>query len=966
MNNVGLTTRFAGKIQQKKLEELQQKRNNNIKLPELKEDEAILSTKSARNDNKFTWNEAAKNFGKGFLDQGKSMVETMIKHPLATAGGMAACTGLIMAAPLVGISGVALGSALSVGFLGLGAGKAAIGVVKAINHYSKGEKDQAELDFKKIGEGTFDVTSIVAPAGGAKIFNIASRSELGILIQNTKVFKNLTNSTSLITKPIGSALKSLKSLTSGNSALKSLTKSYSNAVNSNFSQRMGETLPSKLINGFHNKLVDINQKETVKGIKFINDFIDKFNPKHVIGSDFHGKKGSLKALSSKNPNGKNLHINGDIIDKGQHPVTAEKTNTRDVIKYVNEKLPEAKITYGNHEFQVAATQENLHTSYGKDLKGVKKSVSRAEYIEIAKAKYENLNAVLKKPSTNFYNEVLKPYEVSGEGLEEKVGQRLVNLFKSKLSKINETGKIPSSQKVLAEMVLKQDKNGKWILKNEAISGNKEFLQEVAAKEFYRFYSNFGGDIDKAAESFAKLYKISDDALPLQKMIYGLKEFHADFAKLKSNMHMFDIIKGGEKGDILLTHAGMPYYVNEASETVLLPKAILDAENKAQQGKFSQMIKDKNLSPVYGGEAEGDLNKFWFDRKDVTSDKIQQAYNEFNQLHAEQTGTSVNIKRGVIGHETRSNGLMDPTTEGWNNEFEHLLNNTDGVKVKGSIADGDLEVTKGKKMLQRRIVSAYDGKLIMADSAAGDAVDGKMGLLKPGEKSTFIPGHGPAVQSGEEIKNAKKFRHGAGLQVQRDGRIRDVYVRNDGTSIYKSKPGDYIYESGILEQNHKALLERLNANPELKQKFDIALSEYNMSNSSNLTMDEVSNSIVYYSQQAGKAESKVKDLITKLCPDNYFDVHIADPLELIEKTLKNKNNMVAPLIKANVSVSPNESIETAVVNLMKNITSENHGISVVGAKRIPGTNKIRLLLGNGADHSQALSAEISFKYAKNAI
>lgn len=964
MNISGFNTNFSDKVHKKNIETIHKQREKSY-IKESKADKVTLNTLKL-NDNKFSWDVAFKNMASGFIGQGKTIIKAMVQNPLATAGGIVGTTALVLAAPLIGISSAAVGTVFGAGFLLLGAGKTLGGLGKSVIHYVKNEKDQAEKDFKEIGEGAFDIASIAAPTVAGKAVKILNRSELGVIASNLPLVKNAQQFSSNLAAPVNSVIKYVKSFNFNNSVFTNIAKNYSKSANSPFAKNMSNFAPLKLINNFHNNLVSFSEKNTVKGIDFVNNLVDKFSPKHVIGSDFHGKKGSLAALASKNPNGKNLHINGDLVDKGQHAITAEQTNSRDVIKYVIDELPEAKLTYGNHEVQIGSTQENLATGYS----------DASKRIQVAQAKYKNLNDVLKKPSTNFYNEVLKPYGATGEGLEELVGQRLVKLYESKLEGINarQLAKvdghpaIPESQKVLAELLLKQEKDGTWALKKGALTANKEFLQEVASKEFYRFYSNFGGNIDKATKSFAKLYGIKSDSLPLQKMIYGLKEFHSDFAQIKNRMHMFDVIKGGEKGDILLTHAGIPYQIDADGKTVLLPKAIFEAEEMAKQGKFSEGLMNKNLSPVYGGEANGELASFWFDRKDVTSEKIGNAYNEFNQAYTDATGKDINVSRTVIGHETRANGVLDPDTKaGWNNEFEHVLNNTDGVTTAGSIENGDLKVVNGKEMLQRRIVSAYDGKLTFADSAAGDAVDAKLGIIKPGEKETFIPGVGPAIESEEGVRNATKWRHGAGVQVQRDGSMRDLSVRNDGTKLYKSKPGDYIYEPETSKKWKEEFNQQLKTQPELRDTLQAKLEKYNNTNNSNLTLDEVSDSLMYYLQQNGKAESKVKDLLNKFYPDNYYHIEIAKPGELIAHALDNSSNMINPtLIKAKVNLLPTESIDDAIIKIMKNITSENHGISVIGAEKIDNSNIIRLSLGNGTDYTKALVAEITLDQAKSII
>jgi len=941
------------------------------------------------NDNKFSWSEATKNIAKGFVSQGKEMLISIVKNPIAAAGAIGATTALVLAAPLIGISSMAIGTTMATGFLAVGTVKIIQGIKNAVNHYNKGEKDKAEKDFKTIGAGGFDIASIIVPAGLGKASKIIMSSELSNIIKASKLYQKPASIINSASQAIMPAFKSI------GRAFKPLTDKYISIINGQFASNLSKSLPAKAINGFHNKVIETSEAFTVKGIKVVNKAINKIFPKAVIGSDFHGKLGSLQALTSHNSNGKNAYINGDVMDKGPQPVTGETSNTRDVIKYINEKLPESKITYGNHEVQVASTRENLaKTNIDLKVKGNKTHVERreaahntgkvstiktqtgagieimdkefaSEYAKVAKAKYKNLDGMLRKPSTSFGEQVLEPYGIIGDDeIGKTVGQKLIKTYERKIEKLNQGMSLPEGQTVIAESVLK-NKNGVWqsrgINLDNPTPEDLIFLRQLAGKELYRHYANNGGDVQKTIQTFSKLYGISDENLTLQKMAIGLKEFNSDFIKLNEKMHMFHIVKGGDKGDILLTHAGIPYYIDDSANTVLSPEAIIQAENMANKGQFSRMLVNKNMSPVYGGEGSGALEAFWFDRSDVTSAKVDDALTTFNNLYKESTGKKGKVSRISLGHETRSNGKMDPSTPDWKPEFEHLLKNTDGVLTEGS--ENTIKVIDGKERLQRRIVSAYEGKVIFADSAIGDAHDAKLGLLKNGEKINYRPGHGEEVTTATgKAREAKRHRQGAGLEVQRDGAIREVYVRYDSDkNIYKAKPGDFIYEKAVFEQAYNGFNQTLESTPELKQKFETALKNYNETYSTSFCAEEKLKHLTNHYIQGGKAEGKVKTILHKFFPNYYYEINQATPAQYLSQMLKNQSlNASDPtLIQVKVKMPPSHNIDDTMTNLMKNITSTNNGISITGAKQLDGSNA-SFLIGNSTDHTKSLRATISIE------
>lgn len=114
---------------------------------------------NAKNDGKFTWGEAFKNFGKGLI----SPITTIIKHPIATLATLAGAGALCFVFPV-------LTPILTVGFGALSVFQLAKSTVSTIKDYSKGNYDNAEKGFKGIGEGVVGAaTTLLGLKSSAKI-----------------------------------------------------------------------------------------------------------------------------------------------------------------------------------------------------------------------------------------------------------------------------------------------------------------------------------------------------------------------------------------------------------------------------------------------------------------------------------------------------------------------------------------------------------------------------------------------------------------------------------------------------------------------------------------------------------------------------------------------------------------------------------------------------------------------------
>ena len=127
-------------------------------------DTVEFSNKEDKSKNgKFDVSEAVKNLGKGIL----SPFTAMIKHPVATVGLIAGTVALTTLIPV-------LTPVLAVGFGAVGLYQVGKGTYDAVNNYRKGNYDEAEKSFDKIGQGIVGtVMSAVGIKQGAKVANEA-------------------------------------------------------------------------------------------------------------------------------------------------------------------------------------------------------------------------------------------------------------------------------------------------------------------------------------------------------------------------------------------------------------------------------------------------------------------------------------------------------------------------------------------------------------------------------------------------------------------------------------------------------------------------------------------------------------------------------------------------------------------------------------------------------------------------
>jgi hypothetical protein len=130
----------------------------------------------------FSWLRAAKNWGQGFVRQPIAVVKGIIEHPYrAAALGVAAGAGILLIPMALPISLTTLGTALAVGFGGWGALNMVLGARAARLDYKDGKYAEAEADFARIGEGSFNLASAAAPYVGRqaiKLLNPGVTSEV--------------------------------------------------------------------------------------------------------------------------------------------------------------------------------------------------------------------------------------------------------------------------------------------------------------------------------------------------------------------------------------------------------------------------------------------------------------------------------------------------------------------------------------------------------------------------------------------------------------------------------------------------------------------------------------------------------------------------------------------------------------------------------------------------------------------
>lgn len=212
------------------------------------EADEFISSKDKSKNNKFDISEAAKNFFKGVI----SPITGLIKHPMA---GIA----MIGGAALACIAVPALGPLMALGFGALGVYQIGKGTASAINNYRKGEYDNAEKSFDKIGQGVIgtlmsilSIKQSTIVAKEAKILNLknantlSSEQKAAIIEQTNKqsFIQNLKDITSLITTKQGraSVLAQLKP-----SAIKAKLVNFKNFITGKKIEKEVEVTRKKLI-----------------------------------------------------------------------------------------------------------------------------------------------------------------------------------------------------------------------------------------------------------------------------------------------------------------------------------------------------------------------------------------------------------------------------------------------------------------------------------------------------------------------------------------------------------------------------------------------------------------------------------------------------------------------------------------------------------------------------------------------
>jgi hypothetical protein len=126
----------------------------------------------------FSWRAAGGHWWRGFIRQPLAVVAGVRAHPwrslaIAAAGGAA----ILLVPVVLPISLTTLGTTLAVGFGAWGALNMAGGALAARRDYRNGKYDEAEKDFGRIGEGSFNLASAAAPYVGRQVLGLL-RSEV--------------------------------------------------------------------------------------------------------------------------------------------------------------------------------------------------------------------------------------------------------------------------------------------------------------------------------------------------------------------------------------------------------------------------------------------------------------------------------------------------------------------------------------------------------------------------------------------------------------------------------------------------------------------------------------------------------------------------------------------------------------------------------------------------------------------
>ena len=131
-------------------------KNTTFRQKEAIEDEVEIN---ASNDGKFSQKEAGKNFIKGIFSPLKAVVE----HPLITLGTIAATSVACSLVPIIA-------PVMSIGFGALSIFQLGKGIYNSVNEYKKGNYDNSEKAFEKIGQGVVGTaTSLMSVKRNARI-----------------------------------------------------------------------------------------------------------------------------------------------------------------------------------------------------------------------------------------------------------------------------------------------------------------------------------------------------------------------------------------------------------------------------------------------------------------------------------------------------------------------------------------------------------------------------------------------------------------------------------------------------------------------------------------------------------------------------------------------------------------------------------------------------------------------------
>ncbi|MDB5101480.1 MAG: hypothetical protein JWM80_5901 [Cyanobacteria bacterium RYN_339] len=107
----------------------------------------------------------------------KSMLLAPLQHPLATLATVGLAAGLVMAAPLVGITAAAVGNAMLAGFGALALWRMGRGAAAAVSDFRRGDTAKAEADFEGIGAGGADLVATVGPAAAGRAISLLRKTE---------------------------------------------------------------------------------------------------------------------------------------------------------------------------------------------------------------------------------------------------------------------------------------------------------------------------------------------------------------------------------------------------------------------------------------------------------------------------------------------------------------------------------------------------------------------------------------------------------------------------------------------------------------------------------------------------------------------------------------------------------------------------------------------------------------------